>query len=317
MIQIKAAALLSKYYSESAKQVDMIFSSLQQMCEDDSDEFVCVLIDEVENIASAREASEHGASQESLRATNSFLTGLDRTKKYPNIVFLCTSNMIQSLDAAFLDRCGLRYKVGLPPLASQYAILRGRIQNLITRGIVLSEMILPVYRDAEQERRVDPELPGSKILQILKLIKSTSESSGESISGRSLTQLPEQALLRRLRGEDCHLNMAFKLIEQYVKADQTSAEEGESDNDDEEEEQLNEILQGANRILETKEKILTEVGHGSRKRNASMAYKEDHMIDHALEVLGECLGVMGELVAGLRKQDHRGLPPEDLKEEAD
>jgi MoxR-like ATPase len=299
LVQIKAAALLSKYYSESAKQIDKIFSSLQQMCEDDPEEFICILIDEVETIAIAREASGHGASQESLRATNAFLTGLDRTKRYPNIVFLCTSNMVQSLDAAFLDRCGLKIEVGLPSLASQYAIIRGRIQKLMARGIVLSKTVLPSYRDAEVDRRVDTELPGSKILHILKLINSnsTSESFGGAISGRSLTQLPEKALLRRLRGEDCDLDMALKLIEQYVEAEKTPSEEAESADDEEEEERLEEIF---------KEKVLTGVGPGSRKRNASMASKEDHMIDEALEVFGACLGVMREFVAGLRKQDGSG-----------
>lgn len=317
LIQIKAAALLSKYYSESAKQVDKIFSNLQQMCEDDPEEFICVLIDEVETIAVAREGSGHGASQESLRATNAFLTGLDRTKRYPNIVFLCTSNMVQSLDLAFLDRCGLKLEVGLPSLASQYAILRGRIQKLITRGIVLSKTVLPLYRDAEVDRRVDLELPGSKILQILQLINSNSISgpSGGAISGRSLTQLPEQALLRYLRGEDCHLDMALKLIEEYAKAEQTNAKDAESDQE-EEEGQLEEMLKGANEMLKTEETIPIGVGPVGRKRNASTASKEDHRIDQALEVLGEYLGVMKELVASIRRRENSRLS-EDLKKEAD
>jgi SpoVK/Ycf46/Vps4 family AAA+-type ATPase len=47
LIQIKTSTLLSKYFSESAKQVDEIFTKLARMCEENKDEFFCVIIDEV------------------------------------------------------------------------------------------------------------------------------------------------------------------------------------------------------------------------------------------------------------------------------
>lgn len=310
LIQIKAAALLSKYYSESAKQVDKIFTGLQQMCEDDPEEFICVLIDEVETIAVTREASAHGESQESLRATNAFLTGLDRTRGYPNIVFLCTSNMVNSLDAAFLDRCGLKVAVDLPSIASQYAILRGRIQKLISRNIVHSDMVLSPYRDAEMDRMVDPKLPGPQILHILKLINSNiSDRSEGSISGRSLTQLPEQALLRHLRGEDCDLDMALDLIIQYIKAEQRGTKHTESK---EGYRKSKDLLARANKILKIEPDAYRPVkaseGYNARgrKRNASTAGAEDQSIDRALEVLEECSCAMGDLVAELRRREEWG-----------
>jgi AAA+ superfamily predicted ATPase len=57
LIQIKTANLLSKYYSESAKKVDEIFTAIEAMCEEDQQQFICVLIDEVESIASSRQSS--------------------------------------------------------------------------------------------------------------------------------------------------------------------------------------------------------------------------------------------------------------------
>lgn len=98
LIQIRTAALLSKFYGESAKQVDKIFATIATMCEEDEQQFVCVMIDEVESIASSRESSMHGEAQDSLRATNALLTGLDKARKYRNIMFLCTSNMYSCLD---------------------------------------------------------------------------------------------------------------------------------------------------------------------------------------------------------------------------
>jgi SpoVK/Ycf46/Vps4 family AAA+-type ATPase len=283
LIQIKAAALLSKYYSESARQVDKIFTTLQQMCEDDPEEFICVLIDEVETIAITREASAHGESQESLRATNAFLTGLDRTKGYPNIAFLCTSNMVATLDAAFLDRCGLKLAVEPPSLASQYAILRGRIQKLITRGIIHSETVLPSYRDAEVDRNVDTELPGAKLLHMIELLNTAGpEHIVGTISGRSLTQLPEQALLRYLRGGHCDLDMALRSMVQYVRAEQSRA--------------MIEDLEIGAKHCPTEEIFL-----GLRKRNGAATSKEDDDIDRAL-------GAMGDLIAELREKRQRVSP---------
>lgn len=79
--------------------MDEIFATIERLCEDDMEQFICVLIDEVESIASSRESSMHGEAQDSLRATNSLLTGLDRAGQHSNIVFLCTTNMLDSLDS--------------------------------------------------------------------------------------------------------------------------------------------------------------------------------------------------------------------------
>ena len=145
-LQIKTATLLSKYYSESAKKVDEIFTAIEAMCEDDPQQFVCVLIDEVESIANSRDFSMHGEAQDSLRATNALLTGLDRIKKQPNVVILCTSNMLECLDAAFLDRCGLRIAVENPSSQVQYEILGARLRDMVTDGLIISKDIVPSCR---------------------------------------------------------------------------------------------------------------------------------------------------------------------------
>ncbi|TVY75730.1 Pachytene checkpoint protein 2-like protein [Lachnellula suecica] len=216
LIQIKTATLLSKYYSESAKQVDAIFTTIVRMCQEDPEQFVCVLIDEVESIAFSREqGAHHGESQDSLRATNSLLTGLDRAKSCTNVIFLCTSNMLDSLDSAFLDRCGLRIAVDPPSKHSQYAILRGRIQKLIDQGYIKSERRFPSYDEASIEWKAGvgkASKHGATLLAILELFKSGKEVT----SGRSLTQLPELAILRYLRWEDCTLAVALSFMHRLV-----------------------------------------------------------------------------------------------------
>lgn len=216
-IQIKTATLLSKFYSQSAKQVDEIFTAIGEICEEEPEQFICVLIDEVESIANSRESSMQGEVQDSLRATNALLTGLDRTKKYANAILLCTSNIPSGLDPAFLDRCGLKFEVNAPTPTVQYEILRGGIQRLINDGHIISETPLPSYRDAELEFDTDKRLPGSKLLGIVELINSVNSASSEQgISGRTLNQLPGKAVLRYLEDDECDLEMAFKFMEKSI-----------------------------------------------------------------------------------------------------
>lgn len=219
-VQVKTATLLSKFYSQSAKQVDEIFNAIEETCQEDAEQFICVLIDEVESIANSRESSMLGEVQDSLRATNALLTGLDRTRKYSNLLFLCTTNIPACLDAAFLDRCGLKFEVNAPAPTVQYEILRGRIQHLIDDGHIISKLPLPSYRDAELEFDTDKRLPGSKLLGIVELINSVNSTSKEGqISGRSLTQLPGKAVLRYLEDDECDLEMAFNFMEKSILAD--------------------------------------------------------------------------------------------------
>lgn len=150
LIEIKTATILSKYFSESARKVDDMFTAIEKLCKDEPDQFLCVLIDEVESIANCRESSMHGEAQDSLRATNALLTGLDRVKEFHNLIILCTSNILGSLDTAFLDRCSVKRNVGLPSSSVQYEILRRNIQTMIDDGIIAAsndELPMCMYID--------------------------------------------------------------------------------------------------------------------------------------------------------------------------
>ncbi len=224
------------------------------MCEEDPERFICVLIDEVESIAGSREAvMKRSESQDSLRATNSLLTGLDRTRTYSNLIFLCTSNMLESLDSAFVDRCGLKRSVDPPSMESQYEILRSRTQKLIVRGVINSLEVLPSYGEAEII--LDAEDPGCKLLALVELIRSGNAhaQSGTEISGRSLTQLPEQAIMRYLREEECDLDRALAFFKQFILSEQSQGmryEKKDSDAEDENEEDHDGVeLRGRKRKL--------------------------------------------------------------------
>jgi len=262
---------------------------ISHMCQEDPERFICVLIDEVESIASSRQAvMMRSESQDSLRATNALLTGLDRTRSYPNLIFLCTSNMLESLDSAFLDRCGLKRSVDPPSFASQYEILRSRTQKLIARGVIRSPEVLPFYIDADLDSDAGKANAGSKLLALVKLIRSGNahSQSGTEISARSLTQLPEQAILRYLREEECDLDLALKFFERFVLTEQSQSKRYED--------------KGANYEDDAEEFEGIELR--GRKRNLKIVLEEDSTIDKLEEVLAELRRRAKEMTGQVKKQ---------------
>ena len=91
-------------HSQSGKLVQKMFQKLQDMIEDKST-LVCVLIDEVESLASARTSAFRGSEpSDAIRVVNALLTQLDQIRRYPNVLILTTSNMTGAIDIAFIDR---------------------------------------------------------------------------------------------------------------------------------------------------------------------------------------------------------------------
>lgn len=71
--------------------------------------FICVLIDEIESLVSNRCGSGANENQQTndpndaVRVVNAVLTSLDKLKHKSNVLVLCTSNMIQSIDQVELS----------------------------------------------------------------------------------------------------------------------------------------------------------------------------------------------------------------------
>jgi MoxR-like ATPase len=222
MIQIKTSTLLSKYFSESAKIVDDICTTLAILCKDEPCEFNCVLIDEVESLTMSRQRGcLNGESQDTLRATNALLTGFDRLKAYSNILFLCTSNMPELMDSAFLNRCSLQMIIEPPRMESRYAILRGELQRLIRINVISHRGQIPSLSDARQENNAGTDGVGSRLLDIVRYVGKIVAASpdGQENSARFLSQLPQEAIELYLRDEYCSLQMAFSFIERFLKID--------------------------------------------------------------------------------------------------
>jgi hypothetical protein len=120
--------------------------------------------------------------------------------------------MLDALDDAFLDRCGLKREVTTPSLESKYEILRRRLHNLVVRNVVHATEAPPSYEDAKSHAHVSSDSMAARLLAIANQV-----SLSEGLSGRSLSQLPERAILQHLREDECDMDMALTFIERLVK----------------------------------------------------------------------------------------------------
>ena len=93
-----------------------MFGHITEIAED-AQCLVIVLIDEVESITASRTSSSSANEPgDAVRVVNAVLTCLDSLRRRSNVLLLCTSNMVGSVDAAFLDRIDLKIYLGPPSL---------------------------------------------------------------------------------------------------------------------------------------------------------------------------------------------------------
>lgn len=117
LVEVNSHSLFSRYFSESGKLVGKLFDDIESTLDEGVDTFVCVLMDEVESLTSAREQAARGMEpNDAMRvcfppmpaatfigiaeidqAVNALLTALDRLRNHTNVLVLCTSNLIMAL----------------------------------------------------------------------------------------------------------------------------------------------------------------------------------------------------------------------------
>ncbi|KFZ12776.1 hypothetical protein V501_04047 [Pseudogymnoascus sp. VKM F-4519 (FW-2642)] len=218
LLQLNAATLLSQYFGQSAVKIHSIFEALAAQSEETASTLTILLIDEIESLAASREtANAKNEVHDAVRATNALLTGFDMVKNNANVLIICTSNMSDSLDAAFIDRCGRHIKVPQPTLAARYEILRHSINGLVEREIIKTPMApLPTFRHAEYRVSTDAETAGWALRCLADKLKDGGPN-GQVVSGRWLSQLAEIALANELGPNAlCTVDDAVKLMSRYI-----------------------------------------------------------------------------------------------------
>lgn len=191
----------------------------------DSHTLICVLIDEVESIAGSREQlRESGECHDSIRATNQLLTAMDRIRDQTNVIVLCTSNLKQAIDPAFLDRVDYEITVPPPCEGAIYEILRSTINELIRCKLITPSLCtVPESMLVGEDRVLIPS--GAKTLALVDYpdspgwIVMTLAGRCNGLSGRKLRKLPLLAITTYMWGETCSLMEALVALKKTVEID--------------------------------------------------------------------------------------------------
>ncbi|KAM9309664.1 pachytene checkpoint protein 2 homolog [Pholidichthys leucotaenia] len=183
-VEINSHSLFSKWFSESGKLVTKMFQKIQQLI-DDKDALVFVLIDEVESLTAARNASQAGTEpSDAIRVVNSVLTQLDQIKRHSNVVILTTSNVTEKIDLAFVDRADIKQYIGPPSEKGIYNIYLSCLEELMKCQIIYPRQQLFTMFELETMGFAKSEVSKHS----LKLRNIALKSQG--LSGRALRKLP-------------------------------------------------------------------------------------------------------------------------------
>ncbi|KAH3902213.1 uncharacterized protein SCODWIG_01126 [Saccharomycodes ludwigii] len=144
LIEFPCGKIFSRWFGDSTKNLEKLFSEIEQILEKGSMERtqtitpICLLMDEVETIASSRSSlMAKNETSDSIRVVNTLLTQIDKFKKYPNFLLLATSNFFDSLDPAFVDRADKIIRISLPSNVACKRIIKNEIQKLIKSKIII------------------------------------------------------------------------------------------------------------------------------------------------------------------------------------
>lgn len=130
LLEVEPHTLTSSSMGKTQKAVSELFS--QSVAEAAMNGQVIVLLDEVETLAVDRSKLSMDANPIDIhRATDAVLVQLDAlAERFPNLLFVATSNFPEAVDSAFTSRCDLVVRVPMPDQQACAAILRDCLTGL-------------------------------------------------------------------------------------------------------------------------------------------------------------------------------------------
>ena len=146
-VEAEPHSMTSSAHGRTQRAVQAFFQ--EQVAEIAAQGPTIVLLDEVETLAADRVRMSMEANPVDVhRATDAVLASLDvLAEKYPQLLFLATSNFEQAIDEAFLSRADLIVRVPKPDHNACRAILTDTLNALGTKYKPLQE--LPLSTDFE------------------------------------------------------------------------------------------------------------------------------------------------------------------------
>jgi SpoVK/Ycf46/Vps4 family AAA+-type ATPase len=130
LLEVEPHMLTSSAMGKTQRAVSDLFA--QAIAEAASTGPTIVLLDEVETLAADRSKMSLEANPIDIhRATDAVLVQLDAlADRFPELLFVATSNFPQAVDAAFTSRCDLVLKIPLPDREACGKILRDCLAGL-------------------------------------------------------------------------------------------------------------------------------------------------------------------------------------------
>ena len=134
--ELNAGSLFSKWFSQSSHNLSRFFDEILRVSSDPLT-FILILIDEIESLSLCRSSSmSSNEPSDMLRVVNTLLTQIDRLKAFSNILILTTSNLIEMMDQAMIDRTDLLLFIGPPSIKTIFHIYRACLQELIEKNLI-------------------------------------------------------------------------------------------------------------------------------------------------------------------------------------
>lgn len=130
LLEVEPHTLTSSAMGKTQRAVSDLFS--QSIAEATVAGPTVVLLDEVETLAADRSKLSLEANPVDIhRATDAVLVQLDMlAEKYPNLLFIATSNFPEAVDSAFISRCDLVLEVPMPGPDACKLILKDCLDGL-------------------------------------------------------------------------------------------------------------------------------------------------------------------------------------------
>jgi SpoVK/Ycf46/Vps4 family AAA+-type ATPase len=193
--ELNAGSLFSKWFSESSHNLTRFFEDIREICSDPLT-FVLILIDEIESLSISRKCSlSSNEPSDMLRVVNTLLTQIDRLKSFSNILILTTSNFIEIIDQALIDRSDLILFIGTPSIKTIFTIYKDCFQELSQKNIIYSQ--------------IQSEEIKEKLWNLAKL--------SHGLSGRTLRKLPMIAFTHIQQFDQfIHPEQLFKAMNQQL-----------------------------------------------------------------------------------------------------
>lgn len=194
-IEFQCSKVFSRFFGESSKNLETIFKDFRNLIQQNPSLLIVILIDEIETIASSRSnLLKQNETSDGIRVVNTLLTQLDQLKNNDNFLILATSNNIESLDSAFIDRCDVTFNIENPNSEAVYQILKQSINELILNKIISHPELL---NDIDEYHNL--------------LQRISVAFHNQQFSGRHLSRLPMIALAKNCTQESEEQDLCITL----------------------------------------------------------------------------------------------------------